>query len=74
MTLAQLTLHSVNDGTFNKCGTVGGMGIGMGSQSNWRKFASVPFCLPQIPHDLTWAKPSMLWWEATTNRLTFSMP
>jgi hypothetical protein len=43
MTLAQLTLHSVNDGTFNECGTVGGMGIGMGSQSNWKKFTSVPF-------------------------------
>jgi hypothetical protein len=35
------------------CGTIGGMKIGRGNQSTWRKPASVPLSPPQIPHDLT---------------------
>jgi hypothetical protein len=34
-------------------GTYGGMRIGRGNRSIRRKHASVPLCLPQIPHDLT---------------------
>jgi hypothetical protein len=32
----------------------GGMSIGRGNGNTRRKSAPVPFCLPQIPHDLTW--------------------
>jgi hypothetical protein len=35
-------------------GAVGGMRIGKGNRSTRRKPAPVPFCPPQIPHDLTW--------------------
>jgi hypothetical protein len=38
------------------CGTVGGMRIGRENRSTRRKPAPVPFCIPQIPHDLTWAR------------------
>jgi hypothetical protein len=40
----------------DECGAVGGMRIGRGSRSTRRKPAPVPFCPPQIPHDLTWAR------------------
>jgi hypothetical protein len=40
----------------DKCGAVGGMKIGRGSRSTQRKRASVSFCPPQIPHDLTLAR------------------
>jgi hypothetical protein len=33
---------------------VGGMIIGRGNQSTWKKPAPVPLCPPQIPHNLTW--------------------
>jgi hypothetical protein len=36
------------------CGAVGGMGIGRGDRSTWRKPALASFCPPQIPYDLTW--------------------
>jgi hypothetical protein len=39
-----------------ECGAVGGMRIGRGSRSTWRKTAPVPLCPPQIPHDLTRAR------------------
>jgi hypothetical protein len=39
----------------DECGTVGGMRIGLGSRSTWRKPAPVPLCPPRIPHDVTWA-------------------
>jgi hypothetical protein len=35
-------------------GAVGGMRIGRGNRSTRRKPVPVPFCPPQIPHDLTW--------------------
>jgi hypothetical protein len=38
------------------CGAIGGMRIGRGNWSTWRKTALVPLCPPQIPHDLTWAR------------------
>jgi hypothetical protein len=38
------------------CGAVGGMRIGRGSRSTWRKPSPVSHCPPQIPHDLTWAR------------------
>jgi hypothetical protein len=37
----------------DKCGAVGGMRIGKGNRSTWRKLAPVPLCPPQIPHDQT---------------------
>jgi hypothetical protein len=39
----------------DECGGVGGMRIGRGNQSIWRKPAPVPLCPPQNPHDMTWA-------------------
>jgi hypothetical protein len=37
-------------------GVVGGMRIGRGNRSTWRKPAQVPLFPPQITHDLTWAR------------------
>jgi hypothetical protein len=34
------------------CGVVGEMRIGRGKRSTRRKFATVPLCPSQIPHDL----------------------
>jgi hypothetical protein len=36
-------------------GADGGMRIGRGNSITRRKPALVPFCPPQIPHDLIWA-------------------
>jgi hypothetical protein len=36
-------------------GEFGGMKIGRGNQSTWRKPAPAPLCPPQIPLDQTWA-------------------
>ncbi|PNF22081.1 hypothetical protein B7P43_G08892 [Cryptotermes secundus] len=38
------------------CGAIGGMTIGIGNQSTWRKPAPAPLCPPQIPHDQTQAQ------------------
>jgi hypothetical protein len=38
------------------CGAIGGMKIGKGSWSTWRKPSPAPFCPPQIPHDRTQAR------------------
>jgi membrane glycosyltransferase len=35
------------------CGAVGGMKIGRGNRSTWRKPAPVPLCPPQIPLEQT---------------------
>jgi hypothetical protein len=35
------------------CGAIGGINIGMGNRSTWKKPAPVPLCPPQIPHDIT---------------------
>jgi hypothetical protein len=35
-----------------ECGALGGMRIGKGNRSTWRKPVLVPLCPPQIPHDL----------------------
>jgi hypothetical protein len=40
----------------DECGAVGGISIGRGSRSTRRKPAPVPLCIPQIPHDLSWAR------------------
>jgi hypothetical protein len=40
---------------YDECGAVIGMN-GKGNWSSWRKPAKVLLCLPQIPHDLTWAQ------------------
>jgi hypothetical protein len=34
------------------CGEIGGMKIGRGNRSIWRKHAAAPLCLPQIPTSL----------------------
>jgi hypothetical protein len=39
----------------DECGAVGGMRIGRGNRSTWRKPSSMPLCPPQVPYDLTWA-------------------
>jgi hypothetical protein len=38
------------------CGAIGGMKIGRGNRSTWRKPAPAPLCPPQIPHDQTQAR------------------
>jgi hypothetical protein len=40
----------------DECEAVGGMRIGRGNRSTRRRAAPVPLCLPQIPHDLPWAR------------------
>jgi hypothetical protein len=37
-------------------GAVGGMRIGIGDRSTWRKSTPVPLLPPQIPHDLSWVR------------------
>jgi hypothetical protein len=39
-----------------ECGAVGGMRIGRGNRSTWRKPAPVPPSPTQIPYDMTWAR------------------
>jgi hypothetical protein len=41
-----------DDDDDDECGAVGGMRIGKGNRSTWRKPAPVPLCPPQIPNDL----------------------
>jgi hypothetical protein len=38
------------------CRAIGGMKIGRGNRSTWRKPAPAPLCPPQIPHDQTRAR------------------
>jgi hypothetical protein len=40
----------------DKCEAVGGMRIGRGNRSTWRKPTSMPLYPPQIPQDLTWGR------------------
>jgi hypothetical protein len=40
----------------DECGAVDGMRIDRGNRSTRRRPAPVPFCPPQNPHDLTWAR------------------
>jgi hypothetical protein len=54
MILSVLRLYSVNVRITNEFGGVGGMISARGNWSTWRKPSTVPFCLPQILHDLTW--------------------
>jgi hypothetical protein len=46
-------------------GEFGGMMIGRGNRSTRRKPAPVPFCSPQIPHDLTRCEPWPPRWETS---------
>jgi hypothetical protein len=56
----QLQDYAISDGgMINECRAICGMPLGKGNQSTWRKHHPVPFCPPQISHDLmqdwTWA-------------------
>jgi hypothetical protein len=53
----------------DECGAVGGMRIGRGNRS-----APVPLCLPQVPHDLTWARnlPVWRWRQYATPKLRWT--
>jgi hypothetical protein len=53
MTLSLSRLYIVDDGVINEYEAVKGKKIGRGNRSTRRKFAPVPFCATQIPHDLT---------------------
>jgi hypothetical protein len=57
-------LQMINDGD---CGAVGGMKIGRGNRSTWRKPAPAPLCPPQISHDQTQHQTR----EPVTNRLSY---
>jgi hypothetical protein len=54
----------------DECAAVGGMS-GRGNQSSRIKPATVPLCLPQIPHDLTRLEVGPPRWEAASNRLSY---
>jgi hypothetical protein len=45
-----------DDDDDDECEAVGGMRIGRGNRSTWRKPTPVPLCPPQIPDDLTRAR------------------
>jgi hypothetical protein len=45
-------LYSVGDRMINEYGAVGGMRIGRGNRSNWRKPTPLPLRPPQIQHYL----------------------
>jgi hypothetical protein len=53
----------------DECGAAGGMRIGRKTGSTWRTPASLPLCLRQIPHDLTWKRIAAL---AMGSRQVFS--
>jgi hypothetical protein len=53
-TLSILRLYSIDDRMINKCGAVGGMGVGRGNQSTWRIPTPIPLRQPLVPYDLTW--------------------
>jgi hypothetical protein len=54
------------------CGAIGGMKIGRGNQSTWRKRAPAPLCPPQIPHDQTRARtPDRRGGKPATNSLSY---
>jgi hypothetical protein len=45
-----------DDDDDDDCGAIGGIKIGRGNRSTWRKLAPVTLCPSQIPHDLTRAR------------------
>jgi hypothetical protein len=45
-----------DDDDDDECGGVTGMRIGRGNRSTRRKPTPVPFCPPQIPHNLIWSR------------------
>jgi hypothetical protein len=54
------------------CGAIGGMKIGRGNRSTWRKPAPAPLCSPQIPHDQTRARtPGHRGGRPASNRLSY---
>jgi hypothetical protein len=57
----------VGDIMINECGAVGGMRIGSGDRSTWRKRTAVPLCPPQIPHYLE-SNPGRYCKKPATNR------
>jgi hypothetical protein len=48
-----LKLFIANGMMINECGAAGGMRIGGGNRSTWRKAAPLPLRPLQIMHDLT---------------------
>jgi hypothetical protein len=46
-------------------GEIGGMMIGRGNRSTWRKPALVPLCPPQTPHAVPGREPGLLLWEVS---------
>jgi hypothetical protein len=60
---------SIDHRVINECGIVGGMRIGRGNQSAWKNPVSVPFCPPQMPHDLH----RLQRWKPVTNHLSSVM-
>jgi hypothetical protein len=52
-------------------GEIGGMKIGRGKQSTWRKPAPVPLCPPQTPHACPDANSGRRCGKPATNRLSY---
>jgi hypothetical protein len=57
-------------GNYNN-GEIGGMTIGRGNRSTWRKPAPVPHSPPQTPHACPEAKPGRRGGRPATNRLSY---
>jgi hypothetical protein len=49
------------------------MRIGKGKLNAQRKPAPLPFCPPEIPHDLTWDRTFVVALESQTNHLSYGM-
>jgi hypothetical protein len=56
--------------TDDECGAVSGIRIGRGNPSTRRKASPVPFCQPQIPHNLG-SNPGRCGVKPATNRLSY---
>jgi hypothetical protein len=56
------------------CAAIGGMKIGRGNRSTWRKPATAPLCPPQVPHDQTGLEPGSPRWRSATNRFNCGGP
>jgi hypothetical protein len=56
------------------CGEIGGIKIGRGNRSTWRKPALVPFCPPQIPHAWTrfWTRAVAVGSQRLTGYVSYS--
>jgi hypothetical protein len=58
-------------GDYDDDGEIGGIMIGRGNRSTWRKPALLPLCPPQTPHVCPDANPGRRSGKPATNRLSY---